>query len=126
MLAKDHVRTMVLRDIKTKFMEWETTKNAKPLDEQAVIRKMISDRDHAANMYNSANRIDLAVKEEEEIKYLKEFEEEKIDDAIIQAMIEEELKNSSSNLSNVMKQVRQRYPTADMKMASAYAKSLLT
>jgi uncharacterized protein YqeY len=125
MLAKSHIRTMVLRDIKTKFMEWETAKNAKPLDEQAVIRKMIADREVAADIYKTAGKLGLATAEVTEAKYLKEFEEEKVDDAIIQNMIKDELKDGPLSLGDIMKRVKQKYPTADMKMASTYARGLL-
>ena len=40
MLAKDVIRTRVLRAIKTEFMKVETAKNAKELDEVTILRKM--------------------------------------------------------------------------------------
>ena len=62
------------RAVKTAFIEYKTSKNAKPLDEIAeinIIRKMISAREDAMQEFESAGRIELAKAEGDEIIYLK-------------------------------------------------------
>lgn len=125
MLSKNSVKTGVLRDIKTKFMQWETAKNAKPLDEQAVIRRMVADREYAASVYTEAKRNDLAETEYAELAYLLEFKEDAVSEEEIQTTIKEALVNGPLSLGDIMKHIKQQYPNADMKIASAYARSLI-
>jgi uncharacterized protein YqeY len=125
MLGKNSVKTGVLRDIKTRFMQWETAKNAKPLDEQAVIRRMVADREYSASVYAKASRNDLAEKEYAELAYLLEFKEDDVTEEEIKNAVEAAIVNGSTNLGSVMKFVKQALPGANMKLTSDLAKTLL-
>jgi uncharacterized protein YqeY len=125
MLAKNTIRTSVLRAIKTKFMEWETAKNAKPLDEQAVIRRMIADREASETIYTEAGRNDLAAIEKIEIKVLQEFKEAEVSEGEIHKAVECAFIDGAKNLGEVMKYVKNLLPTANMQIASAAAKAIL-
>jgi uncharacterized protein YqeY len=125
MLAKNPVKTGVLRDIKTKFMQWETAKNAKPLDEQAVIRRMVADREYAAGVYTQAKRNDLAETEYAELAYLLEFKEAEVSEGDIYKAVESAFTDGAKNLGEVMKYVKGVLPTANMQIAATAAKAIL-
>lgn len=125
MLNGNNIETEVLRAIKTKFIEWETAKNAKPLDEQAIIRKMISDRTNSAEIYNNAGRKDLSSRELIEIEYLLEYKEEGVSEDLIITAINTELKNGAKTFGDVMKGVKLRLPNADLKLVSKILKNIL-
>jgi uncharacterized protein YqeY len=125
MLAKNTVRTNVLRAIKTKFVELQTAKNPKPLDEQAVIRKMIADRELAAGIYANAGRQDLVDTEELEIKYLQEFKEAEVSIGDTHNAVRAAFDNGAKNIGEVMKYVKSVLPTANMQIAAAAAKTIL-
>lgn len=67
MLAQDKVAMDTLRGIKKEFLEAKTAKgnNGELSDEQAmkILQKMVKQRKESAEMYNSANRQELAENE---------------------------------------------------------------
>lgn len=130
MLAKTPTRTEVLRSIKTKFMELETAKNAKELDEVAAIRKMIADRENSANIYQQNCRLELAIKEIEEARILKEFVPESPSEDDIRICLTQILSQgielSKKNTGIIMKEFRERLPMADMKLVSTIIRGLMT
>ena len=63
MKSKDQVRVETLRSVKAAFQNYQTAKDAKPLNEAAeiqILKKMVSSRQDAASQYKSAGREDLA------------------------------------------------------------------
>ena len=126
MMAKTSTRTLVLRAIKTKFMELETAKNAKPIDEIATLRKMISDRKNSAKIYRENNKIDLAVIEETEIEILKEFVPEEVSEETIRTLLSSiSLEFNQKNMGSIMKQAKELIPNADMKLVGNIVKSMI-
>ena len=130
MIEKDKVRLETLRAIKTAFLNWETAKNAKPLDEAAeiqIIRKLVTQREESAEQFKNARRTELEEKERSEIKVLQEF--------LPAAISEEEIMNFTKTLivpgidkkemGRLVKEVKAKFPTAEGKIIAAVVKNLL-
>lgn len=63
MKNKDSVKTNAYKNIKAKFIEFKTAKNAKPLDDTAeisILNKMVAELNNDANIFKTNNRLDLA------------------------------------------------------------------
>ncbi len=130
MLAKDVIRTRVLRAIKTEFMKVETAKNAKELDEVTVLRKMKKDREESASTYLLANRLDLASEESKEADILAEFlpngpSEDDIRKNITIVLAENNISLEQKNMGIIMKSIKAKLPTVDMKIVNDIIKSLI-
>ena len=120
MKSGDQDRTNVLRAIKTKFMEVITAKNYDgTLDEIAVIRKMINDRENSARIYSKNYRDELATQELIEVSILKEFVPENPSDnnisVAISLLASEGIEITQKNMGLIMKRMKNIYPYADMK-----------
>lgn len=128
MKAKDTIRTKVLRAIKTEFMKVETAKDAKELDEIAVLRKMVKDRVASAQLYFNAGRKDLCSEEAKEADILSEFiPQGPTDNDIRVALTEIALEGTEliqKNMGTIMKAMKAKLPEADMKLVGEIAKSL--
>lgn len=128
MKAKDAVRTKVLRAIKTEFMKVETAKDAKELDEIAVLRKMVKDRVASAQVYLNAGRKDLCSEEAKEAYIISEFiPQGPTDNDIRVALTEIALEGTEliqKNMGAIMKAMKAKLPEADMKLVGEIAKSL--
>lgn len=118
----------VYRLIKSKFVEYETSKNAQELDEEKeinILKKMVSSREESKNQYQNANREDLAANEQKEIDIIKEFipkepSEEEITD-IVKSYIEEkgeEYALSMKDMKPILNLVKQNYPSVNAKNVS--------
>lgn len=77
MLAQDKVAMDTLRGIKKEFLEAKTAKgnNGELSDEQAVkiLQKMVKQRKESAEMYNSANRPELAENEMAQVAIIENY-----------------------------------------------------
>lgn len=76
--VKDHDndRAKVYRLIKSEFLKYMTSKNAKPIDDSieiSILQKMIKQREESVKEYLNGNRKDLADSEQIEINIIKEF-----------------------------------------------------
>lgn len=76
--VKDHDndRAKVYRLIKSEFLKYMTSKNAKPIDDSieiSIFQKMIKQREESVKEYLNGNRKDLADSEQIEIDIIKEF-----------------------------------------------------
>lgn len=132
MLNKDDIRTSVLRLIKAKFLEFKTAKNAKPLDEVAeisILNKMIKDRNESAALYIENNRRDLANKELEEIKIIKEFVPKEVSEielkGYINLIITNEIEPIKKNMGLIIRKVKEKYPQSDGKIVSKLVQNVL-
>ena len=133
MLSKNEVELRTLRLIKTKFTEFETSKDAKPLTpdvEIDILKKMVKERNDSIEKYTEAGRLDLVKQEQDECNFISTF--------IPKQITEEELKNSIikikelNNLTDmkgmgcVMTNLKTQYgSTFDAKSASDIYKSLI-
>lgn len=63
MKSKDSISSNAYKNIKAKFIEFKTAKNAKPLDDNAeisILNKMVAELNNDANIFKANNRNDLA------------------------------------------------------------------
>lgn len=119
------VRIDALRAIKSAILNYETAKNAKPLDEIAeinIVRKLVEQREDSAKIYKEANRLDLAEEELKQAEVLREFLPKPISESEIQEVFNELVKSGISperkNLGNLIKGIKERLPLADGKLVS--------
>ena len=128
MIARTAVRTLLLRDIKTEFSRAETAKNAKELDEIAVLKSMKKKREDSYSQYVRMGRTDLGDIEFEEIQILSEFLPEEMSEDKLREAIEEIVNDLKSmgcaDMKSVMLNVK-KLPNVDMKLASNTVKSLI-
>lgn len=133
---RNEVKIAAYRAIKTAEMNYKTAKNAKPLDEAAeiqIIKKLVTQREESANIYKENNRMELAEREEEEIKYLKELLPPEVsqDDIIaaVLAWIATESNGETipkARMGEAIKAVKAKFPTADGKLVADCVKEKLT
>lgn len=119
------VRIDALRAIKAAILNYETAKNAKPLDEIAeinIVRKLVEQREDSAKIYKEANRLDLAEEELKQAEVLREFLPKPISESEIQEVFNELVKSGISpekkNLGNLIKGIKERLPLANGKLVS--------
>lgn len=120
MKTKDTVRVNALKNMKAKFLEYKTAKNAKPLDDSAelsIIKKMVKELTNDAELFKNNKRMDLATPALEEAAVLEGFlpEEASIDDIsrVIDAYIAEEGDFDRKKMGIVIKYVKAELPNAD-------------
>ena len=129
MKSGDKVRLQTLRSIKTAFMEFQTAKDAKPLDDAAevkILRKLVSQREDAAKEYTAGGRQDLADNELAERLVIKEFlpaeiSRETIETTAREIIVVKEMKQ----MGGYIKTLRDKFPTADGKIISEVVKSVI-
>ena len=129
----DNIRLSTLRLIKTKFLEYKTSKDAKPLNEVIevqLLRKMITERQDAFDIYNSAGRKELAEKEFNEINIIKEFlPAEVTKEQIINAfenVLMQGVEPVRKNMGIFIKTIKNELPTADGKLVSTIVSERLS
>lgn len=121
----DNVRLSTLRLIKTKFLEYKTSKGAKPIDENieiTILRKMVNERMETVDIYRNAGRNELADKEEAEMNIIKEFiPEAPSEDKILEVfnnIANEGLTKERKNMGLFIKKIKEVLPLADGKTVS--------
>lgn len=121
----DNVRLSTLRLIKTKFLEYKTSKGAKPIDENieiTILRKMVNERMETVDIYRNAGRNELADKEEAEMNIIKEFiPEAPTEDKILEVfnnIATEGLTKERKNMGLFIKKIKEVLPLADGKTVS--------
>lgn len=132
---RNEVKIAAYRAIKTAEINYKTAKNAKPLDEAAeiqIIKKLVTQREESANIYKENNRMELAEREEVEIKYLKELLPPEVsqDDIIaaVLAWIAAESNGETipkARMGEAIKAVKAKFPTADGKLVADCVKEKL-
>lgn len=132
---RNEVKIAAYRAIKTAEMNYKTAKNAKPLDEVAeiqIIKKLVTQREESANIYKENNRMELAEREEAEIKYLKELLPPEVSqDDIIAAVLAWIAAESNgeiipkARMGEAIKAVKAKFPTADGKLVADCVKEKL-
>jgi len=133
MKNKDNIRLSTLRLIKTKFLEYKTSKGAKPIDENieiSILRKMVSERTDAIGLYLAAGRNELAEKEQNEMNIIKEFlpaevTEEQISEAF-NKVLSSGVEPIKRNMGVFIKEIKASLPTADGKTVSTYVQNHLS
>lgn len=129
----DSVKLSTLRLIKTKFLEYKTSKGAKPIDnlvEITLLKKMVAEREDSYKIYKEAGREELADKELNEMNIIKEFLPEDISqDKIVEAfesILLTGVEPIRKNMGVFIKNIKEKYPTADGKLISTIVSSKLS
>lgn len=129
MLSKDRERLNVLRLIKTEFMQFETAKDAKILDNDAemkILNKMVKQRRDSISEFTKANRMDLVEKEIIEMGIIQEFLPTEPTEEEITIYVDELLSTmENKNMGIVIKSVKEKYTNADGKLVAKIVKSKL-
>lgn len=133
MKEHDNIRLSTLRLIKTKFLEYKTSKGAKPIDENieiTILRKMVNERKDSIEQYIAAGRPELAEKERKEMEIISEFLPAPITEENIlekfNSLLEEGIEPIRKNMGIFIKRIKDSYPTADGKMVSTIVSSKLS
>ncbi len=129
----DNIRLSTLRLIKTKFLEYKTSKGAKPIDEAIeiiLLRKMVAERKDAIGLYIAAGRNELAEKENNEMKIIQEFlpaevTPEQIKEAF-NAVLGTGIEPIKKNMGLFIRGIKEKLPTADGKSISTYVSQNLS
>lgn len=129
----DNIRLSTLRLIKTKFLEYKTSKGAKPIDEAmeiTLLRKMVAERKDAIGLYIAAGRNELAEKENNEMKIIQEFlpaevTPEQIREAF-NAVLSTGIEPIKKNMGLFIRGIKEKLPTADGKSVSTYVSQNLS
>ena len=129
MKSGDKVKLSVLRDIKSAFTEFETAKNAKPLDDAAeigILRKLVKQREAAIEDYIKGGRQDLVDKMNEEIKILKIYLPAEISIETIKAEAEKiVVEKDMKKMGQYIKSLKEKFPTADGGEISKVVKNII-
>lgn len=134
MKSKDQVRLETLRSMKAAFLNYQTAKNAKPLDSTAeiqILKKMVSSRKEAIEQYKLAGREDLVVIEADQVKILSEFlpaevSKEELVSGLSQVYSSTGLTNEKKNMGVLIKELKSKYPAADGKLISEIVRESLS
>ena len=133
MLAKDEKSLRALRAIKAAILLAKTAEGAGELseaDELKMLQKLVKQRRDSEEVFRQQNRLDLAVKEAEEIEVIERFlpkalTEDELREAL-QQIITETGASSPADLGKVMGlATKQLAGKADGKAISAMVKSML-
>jgi uncharacterized protein YqeY len=114
MRARDKARLSVLRMALAAVKQREVDERIELGDEEitAVIEKMIKQRRESVRQYREGRREDLASAEEAEIEVLQVYLPEPLDEAAVEALIEEVIAttgaSSMADMGKVMGQIKSR------------------
>ena len=130
MLEKNQVKLETLRSIKTAFVNYETAKNAKPLDEAAeiqILRKMVAQREESIEQYKLAGRIESAEQEMKEVEILNSFLPAPVSKEDIEEFTKTLITSETTkkDMGNIVKTVKTKFPTAEGKLVADIVKSLI-
>jgi uncharacterized protein YqeY len=130
MLEKNQTKLETLRSIKTAFMNYETAKNAKPLDEAAeiqILRKMVAQREESIEQYKLAGRIESAEQEMKEIEILNSFLPAPVSKEDIEEFTKTLITSETTkkDMGSIVKTVKTKFPTAEGKLVADIVKSLI-
>lgn len=130
MLEKNQTKLETLRSIKTAFMNFETAKNAKPLDEAAeiqILRKMVAQREESIEQYKLAGRLESAEQEMKEIEILNSYLPAPVSKEDIENFVKTLItpETTKRDMGNIVKEVKAKFPTAEGKLVADIVKSLI-
>ena len=130
MMNKDKVRLETLRSIKTAFMNYETAKNSKPLNDSAevqILRKLISSREESVAQYTLAGRIESAENEKQEISIIQSFLPAAISENDIKDFLSSIITQDTTirDMGRIVKEVKSKFPTAEGKLVADLVKEVI-
>ena len=125
MLNRNQIELDTLRDIKTKFIEFETSKGAPVLtevDEFRILNKMYKGRVENSETYNKNGRPDLASKELLESKVIEMFLPKEVSTDEIEEFVVSIKPFTQKEMGGTISKVKSKYPTTDGKVISDIVK----
>lgn len=131
-LGKDEIVRDTLRQAKAEILLKETELGRSVNDGEVidVFRRQIKSRRESIEQYRAAGRAESADREEQEIEVLQRYLPQQLDEASTKAAMEAIAKElgltSKKDMGRLMKELKARHPTADGKIASQIAGTLLT
>ena len=137
MRSKDDIRVCTIRlmlaALKDREVALRTADDAGSLDEtevQALLAKMVKQRDESIRTYEEAGRMELAERERNEIKVIREFLPKPLSgkeiEAAISAAIAETGASSIRDMGKIMGVLKSKYPgQMDFGKAGCQVKALL-
>ncbi|MGC8637126.1 MAG: GatB/YqeY domain-containing protein [Athalassotoga sp.] len=108
MIAKDEIRTRVLRLLVSAVKNFEVEKIKQISEEEfdAIVKKQIREREEAIEDFTKGNRPDLAEEEKKELEILKEFAKPELSDEEIEKIVSGKIKemgiSSSKEIGKLM------------------------
>lgn len=133
---KDSVKTTVLRNIKTEFLNFEKESKGNVLTEEKeikILNKMVSKLKDSIKEYQKAGRTDLVEKETNELNIISSFLPEEPD----QETVEKDIKNAVEELfkengsvsmrdtKTVIEKLKPKYPTLNGGIVSKIIQSYI-
>lgn len=92
MLAKDELKTSVIRMLKAELMKIETDGSGREINDEIIqdsIRRMLKQRKDSHSQFIAGNRPELAAKEELEMAILQAYLPEQMSEAEVEAVVKE-------------------------------------
>ncbi len=132
MLEKNETARDALRVVKSELLlrEVELGRPIEDAEAQAVLQKGVKQRKDAIDQFKAGGRLDLVEAEEKQLAviagYLPQALSEADTRAAIEALKAELGLSTKKDLGTLMKALKAKHPTADPKLASQIAGSLLT
>ena len=126
MLSGNRIELETLRAIKTKFREFETSKDTPVLTEAEEIRilnKMVKERTETAHIYVECHRLELAEKELNEAEIIKRFLPKEAAKEDIEAFVLTLQPFTQKEMGNIIKSVKTKFVNADGKLVSEIVKN---
>lgn len=108
MLAKDELQVSVLRMLKTDLMKIEKEGGGTEITDEVVAntaKRMIKQRRDSAEQFKKGDRIELAEKEEAEIKFLEAYMPEQLSEEVVRDTVKETITELSVTDKNGMGKV---------------------
>ena len=125
MLKRDQIELDTLRDIKTKFTEFETSKGAPVLtevDEFRILNKMYKGRVENSETYYNNGRPDLGLKELMESYIIEVFLPKEVPTDEIEKFVVSIKPFNKKEMGITISKVKSKYPTVDGKVIADIVK----
>ncbi len=132
MLAKDETARDALRLVKSELLlrEVELGRSIEDAEVIAVLQKSVKQRKDAIDQFRDGGRSDLVEAEEKQLAVIAGYLPQALSEADTRAAVEGIVKalglTTKKDLGQLMKAVKAQHPTADPKLASQIASSLLS
>ena len=132
MLDKDVFTRDTLRLVTSEVKRFEVDNRKDPSDEDVIniIKKMAKQRKDSIQQYRDGGRPDLEKIESDELELIQKFLPESLSGDALQEILKEIISKNSytdmRDMGNIMKELKSKYPNAEMSEASSLVKSLLS
>lgn len=132
MLDKDKELCEIYRSIKCAFQTHETSKGAKPIDEEIeinILKKLSKQALESSEIFLRENRHDLYAKRHHEYEVISNLLPDEPTDEELKSFISDVIYHIDSptmrDMGNIMRMTKERYPSADGKKISTIASAII-